>query len=119
MSINIFLIGFGGALGAISRYLINGIFSAITSNEFPFATLSVNVIGCFLIGLVLGLTLPYKDSTYYFFIIGFLGSFTTMSAFSHQVLLMLNSNSIYAVSYIIMTIILTILATYIGASISK
>ena len=118
MIINIVLVGFGGALGAILRFLINEIFYKLT-NEFPLSTLLINIIGCFFIGLVAGFSLPYKDSIYYFFIIGFLGSFTTMSAFTHQVLLMLNSNSIYAVSYIILTIILTILATYIGASISR
>ncbi len=119
MITNIVLVGFGGALGAISRFLINEIFYKLTINEFPLSTLLINIIGCFFIGLVAGFSLPYKDSIYYFFIIGFLGSFTTMSAFTHQVLLMLNSNSIYAVSYIILTIILTILATYIGASISR
>ena len=119
MITNIVLVGFGGALGAILRFLINEIFYKLTINEFPLSTLLINIIGCFFIGLVAGFSFPYKDSIYYFFIIGFLGSFTTMSAFTHQVLLMLNSNSIYAVSYIILTIILTILATYIGASISR
>ena len=119
MIINIFLVGFGGALGAILRFLFNEVFYKLTTNEFQLSTLLINIIGCFFIGFVAGFSLPSKDSIYYFFIIGFLGSFTTMSAFSHQVLLMLNSNLIYAVSYIILTIILTILATYIGASISR
>ena len=83
------------------------------------ATLTVNVIGCFFIGLALGSFVSNKDIYFYFFIIGFLGSFTTMSAFTHQVILISNSNIIFAVSYIMLTIFLTILATYIGVSFTK
>ena len=63
--------------------------------------------------------MPTKDSTYYFFVIGFLGSFTTMSAFTYQTMMMANSNLIHAVSYIMLTIVISILATYAGAMISK
>tara|TARA_Y100000996_G_scaffold137291_1_gene104411 strand:+ start:887 stop:1246 length:360 start_codon:yes stop_codon:yes gene_type:complete len=119
MTINILFIGLGGALGAISRYGVNEFFInylSITSNA---GTLFANVLGCFFIGLLIGFSLPIKDTTYYFFAIGFLGSFTTMSAFSYQVVMMANSNLINALSYIMLTLILTILATYIGAMISK
>ena len=63
--------------------------------------------------------MPTKDSTYYFFVIGFLGSFTTMSAFTYQTMMMANSNLIHAVSYIMLTIVISILATYAGAMVSK
>ena len=77
------------------------------------------MIGCFLIGVILGMSLPTKDTSYYFFVIGFLGSFTTMSALSYQTVMIANSNLISALSYIIITVVLTILATYIGTLIAK
>ena len=119
MLINFLYVGFGGALGAISRFGINEIFKNYLSLSSPVGTLFVNVVGCFLIGLIVGVTLPIKDTTYYFFIIGFLGSFTTMSALTYQTILMANTNFISALSYIIITIILTIFATYLGALLAK
>ena len=119
MLINFLYVGFGGALGAISRFGINEIFENYLSLSYPVGTLFVNVIGCFLIGLIVGATLPVKDTSYYFFIIGFLGSFTTMSALTYQTILMANTNFISALSYIMITIILTIFATYLGALLAK
>jgi len=119
MLINFLYVGFGGALGAISRFGINEIFENYLSLSSPVGTLFVNVVGCFLIGLIVGVTLPIKDTTYYFFIIGFLGSFTTMSALTYQTILMANTNFISALSYIMITIILTIFATYLGALLAK
>ena len=117
MITNILFVGIGGALGAISRFGVNEFFENYFTS--PAGTLVVNIIGCFFIGIFVGLFLPVKDSTYYFFVIGFLGSFTTMSAFTYQTMVMANTNLINAVSYIMLTVILSILATYVGAMISK
>ena len=100
MIANALMVGFGGALGAISRYLINELFYIYINQSSWTATLAINIIGCFFIGLFLGSYIPSRDATFYFFVIGFLGSFTTMSAFSHQVILMAESNIIGAVSYL-------------------
>tara|TARA_B100001250_G_scaffold368384_1_gene351031 strand:+ start:1341 stop:1700 length:360 start_codon:yes stop_codon:yes gene_type:complete len=119
MLTNLLFIGIGGSLGAISRYGVNEFFVNYLSISTNAGTLFVNVLGCFVIGILFGFSLPVKDTTYYFFAIGFLGSFTTMSAFTYQIVIMANSNLINALSYIMLTLILTILATYIGAMISK
>ena len=116
---SIFLIGIGGALGSITRYLINEIFIKHIPGEYPLAILFINILGCFFIGYYLGANLIVKDDQYYLFVIGFLGSFTTMSAFTYQTINMLNTNILIASSYIIATIILTIAATAYGASFSK
>ena len=116
---NIFLIGFGGFLGAISRYLLNEVVTKYISTNFPTGILIVNILGCLFIGLVLGNTIVSKDHIYYFFAVGFLGSFTTMSAFSYQAIELFNTNILIACSYIILTLTLTILATYIGINFSK
>ena len=116
---NILLIGLGGFLGAISRYLLNEIVIKYMPTSFPTGILIVNILGCLAIGLVLGNSMIPKDHLYYFFAIGFLGSFTTMSAFSYQVIELFNTNILIACSYIILTLMLTILATYVGINFSK
>lgn len=116
---NILFVGFGGALGAISRFGINEIMERHFINSSSYSVLLVNVIGCFLIGLIIGTSMPEKNTMYYFFIIGFLGSFTTMSALTYQTIEIANTNLIHAVSYIIITVVITIAATYIGTIIAK
>ena len=106
-------------MGAILRYLINDFFIKFIPTEYPIGILSINVIGCFFIGYYLGNNLMVRDGQYYLFVIGFLGSFTTMSAFTHQTINMLNNNILIASSYIIATIVLTIAATYFGANITR
>jgi fluoride exporter len=84
MNINTWLIiGLGGALGAISRYGVSlGLSGAQLGSGFPWATLVVNIVGCFLIGAVyqfgIGRTLVYWLP---FIAVGFLGGFTTFSSF--------------------------------------
>ena len=116
---NILFVGFGGALGAISRFGINEIMERHLINSSSYSVLLVNVIGCFLIGFIIGTSMPEKNTMYYFFIIGFLGSFTTMSALTYQTIEIANTNLINAVSYIIITVVITIAATYIGTIIAK
>ncbi len=119
MLTNFIFVGIGGAIGAISRYGINELFDRYLIFSSMISILLINVLGCFLIGLVLGSTITTKDTSYYFFIIGFLGSFTTMSAVTHQTILMANTNLIYGVSYIMLTVFATIVATYLGTLIAK
>ena len=116
---NILFVGFGGALGAISRFGINEIMERHLINSSSYSMLLVNVIGCFLIGFIIGTSMPEKNTMYYFFTIGFLGSFTTMSALTYQTIMIANTNLIHAVSYIMFTVVMTIAATYIGTIIAK
>ena len=116
---NILVVGIGGFLGAISRNLLNEFIVKYIPINFPIGILIVNILGCFLIGFLIGGTLTSKDNLYYFMVIGFLGSFTTMSAFSYQTIELFNTNILLACSYIMLTIFLTILATYIGINFSK
>ena len=67
---NILLIGFGGFLGAISRYLLNEALIKYVPTNFPTGILVVNILGCLVIGLVLGNSMISKDNLYYFFCCG-------------------------------------------------
>ena len=106
-------IAIGGGLGAVSRFLLTEYINNI-SDLFPIGTLSVNVLGCFIVGCVAGFFASKSSPMYFFFVIGFLGSFTTMSAFSIQTIELFNSNILSGITYVILTFSFTIVATYIG-----
>jgi CrcB protein len=117
---NIILIGTGGALGAISRYLLTEAVSKYFLTNQYIGTLSVNILGCFFVGLLFGFFADIKSEIQLFFIIGFLGSFTTMSAFSIQTLEMFNNQNFgEAALYIFMTIVFTIMFTYLGFTLGE
>lgn len=115
----ILLISFGGALGAPSRYIVNLIVSNIFKYSFPIGTLLVNIIGSFVIGILAMSLKNYhyfsEDLIKYFFMIGFLGSFTTFSSFSIEVINMIESNNYYyAIGYILLSLLLNIFAAFVG-----
>jgi len=110
-------IALGGGLGAVLRFLLTEFVNNNMSNLIPLGTLSVNVLGCFFIGCIAGFFASKSSPMYFFFIVGFLGSFTTMSAFSIQTIELFNSNSISGIFYVILTFSFTIVATYIGLTV--
>ncbi|RPF50682.1 fluoride efflux transporter CrcB [Aquisalibacillus elongatus] len=76
---NILLLALGGALGAISRFEVVNLFEK--KHPFPFSTLTVNLIGSALLGIVMAWFVE-TQYIYTFFAVGFLGAFTTFSTFS-------------------------------------
>tara|TARA_B100001996_G_scaffold305436_1_gene246514 strand:+ start:67 stop:438 length:372 start_codon:yes stop_codon:yes gene_type:complete len=113
--LGIFYIAFGGAIGSLTRYLIS-IFLQNTKSGFPLSTFLVNVIGSFAIGIIFYIL---KDSNNEnlkaFIIIGFLGGFTTFSAFSIDVLnLIIEKQYFTSMLYISMTFIFSLLAVFFG-----
>jgi len=87
----ILLVAAGGAIGAVGRYLLSGWVSRATqSSPFPYGTLSVNVLGALLLGLLLGATTSgsvllaprYRTMLG----VGLLGAFTTFSTFAYETL---------------------------------
>ncbi|MBU2043765.1 MAG: fluoride efflux transporter CrcB [Candidatus Omnitrophica bacterium] len=121
--INVFIVGFGGFLGAIFRYLGGGIIQSISKNyEFPYGTLIVNLLGCFLIGLLGGYSDNmdmFSSKTRLFLFIGILGGFTTFSTFGYETIILLRDRAIVgALINISMHFILGLLFVYLGYSLS-
>lgn len=93
----IFLVGTGGALGAVVRYGVGLLVKS--ASGFPWATLSVNIVGSLLMGLVmgwLGRQGGATDTMRLFWVVGLLGGFTTFSAFSLELVSLLERRELWA-----------------------
>lgn len=93
---NILIVGAGSCLGGMARFAVSRGVATLFHGMFPLPTLTVNVLGCFAIGLIYGLidrgfTLP--DGLRLFLTVGFCGGFTTFSTFVHENYLLLNANA--------------------------
>lgn len=83
----ILAVAVGGAIGATSRYLITGWGQKAFGTEFPWGTAIVNIVGCFLIGFLMTLTieiLPMRPELRLFLVTGILGGLTTFSTFGYE-----------------------------------
>ena len=112
---NFLLVGLGGAAGSMLRYAF---YLFITTKQFPFATFAVNIIGSFVIGLVLALSLKdqsFNNNWKLFLATGICGGFTTFSAFSlENIMLLQNEKYFTALIYIVASIVLGIVAAWLG-----
>ena len=112
---NLLLVGFGGAIGSMLRYAATLL---LNSKYFPYATLAVNIIGCFIIGLVFAISIKnenFLNNWKLFLATGICGGFTTFAAFSLETMELLQREKIgMAVTYIGLSIVLGIAATFFG-----
>jgi CrcB protein len=116
MSIRILLIiGIGGFLGTIARYLTQQGISKILPVLFPFGTLTVNIVGCFLIGVFYALAdrgNAISPEWRLFLTTGLCGGFTTFSTFTFETYNLLREEQyLYVSGYIVASVLLGILAT--------
>ena len=123
MGIKILLvIGTGSFIGGISRYLITHLVQEKFLSTFPFGTLIVNIIGCFFIGFVFGLTdkVNLNQEWRLFLTVGLLGGFTTFSAFSNETFCLFRDGQFwYATAYILTSVFLGLAATFMGNTATK
>ncbi len=118
------IIGSGGFLGAVLRYLVSGwVQQGSRSSILPWGTLSVNLIGCLIIGILGGLVENremFRPETRLFLMIGVLGSFTTFSTFSYETLALLRDNQILtAAANVTVHIVAGILAAWLGFAVTQ
>lgn len=113
----IWLIGLGGSLGAGMRFLLGIWCKKKMPSAFPFPTWIVNISGSFILGILANLYLSgqIEITTWYLFGIGFCGAYTTFSTFSIEMVGFLLENRFYhAFLYAISSILLGIIASYLG-----
>ncbi len=120
--ITVLLVGAGGFAGSILRYLLNREVQQLfaTSGVFPYGILVVNVAGCFIIGLLGGLASAHgvlgpTSGARSFLFVGFLGGFTTFSAFGFDTLSMIREGAfLLALANVASQIVLGLGAVWLG-----
>jgi len=118
----ILAIGLGSFIGGISRYLITLFIQNKFLSTFPFGTLCVNILGCFLIGVIYGLSDKGNISPTWrlFLATGIMGGFTTFSSFSNETVSMLrDAEYVPAFSYVAFSVMFGLAATFGGISLIK
>ena len=116
------LVAVGSGLGGVLRYLVPCWIG--TAKGFPWATLTVNVVGSFLIGLLSGLVSRHfgenGESVRLFAVVGFCGGFTTFSTFSNETFRMIEGSQwLSAAVYVGVSVLAGLAAVFLGYVVSK
>lgn len=120
---NILLVGIGGGLGSIARYLCQKWFLSWYPSSFPWGTFAVNATGCLLIGIFWGISFrsfSANETWKLFLMTGLCGGFTTFSAFTLEGIgLLKEQKHALFFSYLLASVIIGLAATYTGMKISR
>jgi CrcB protein len=116
----IILVGIGGSIGSVLRFLITLLIQKYFTSNFPWPTLLVNIIGCLLMGLIYKeYVLQQNENLRYLLMIGFCGGFTTFSAFAlENVQLMQQQQWPLSLLYMALSIVLSFLGFVLGTLIN-
>ena len=118
----ILAVGIGSCIGGICRYLLSMFIQNKFLSAFPYGTLSVNIIGCLLIGIMFGISersLPGVEWQI-FLVTGCLGGFTTFSSFSNETVALIRAGQYWpAFTYVGVSVVVGLLATFMGISLMK
>lgn len=117
MMLECLFVGIGGFIGSVFRYLI-GLLPIKPDNGFPVKTLFINVLGAFIISIIVALASKNKSFSPNIILmlkVGVCGGFTTFSTFAYETADLLQSGSIIvAISYVLTSVILGVLAIYLA-----
>lgn len=121
--LSVLYVAFGGALGSVSRYLVGTwVQTASKSIDFPYGTLTVNLIGCFVIGFLSQLADTrgaFTPESRALVFIGVLGGFTTFSSFGNDTLnLLRDGETVNALANVGANVIVGLILVWIGRSVA-
>lgn len=112
---DLLMVGIGGFAGSVLRYKIGILITSKTSSGFPWGTFGVNLVGAFLIGLLIASAVKSQEVMMLLLVTGFCGGFTTFSTFALENLRLLQSGEwMLFLSYIILSIVCGIGLCFIG-----
>lgn len=111
-------IAFFGALGCLARYWLSGATYDLLGKNFPYGTLAVNLLGAFLIGLIMEFSLHSSivpQNLRVALTIGFLGGLTTFSTFSYETFKLLEDGQLLvATANVLTSVVICLLFTWLG-----
>jgi CrcB protein len=121
---NVLIVGLGGFLGSSGRYLLHLSMLKLGWDRFPLATMTANILGCLIFGIVLGLSVKSDTKMTHgmliFLTTGFCGGFTTFSTFAIENVRMLERDAFIGMAiYIALSVVLGLLAAYGGLALVK
>lgn len=115
---HLLLVGLGGFIGSVARFLVSKLNLSWHFLSIPMGTLTVNVLGSFIIGILVGVSVKsdlISTDLRLFLMVGFCGGFTTFSSFSSEnLMLMQNGQVVTVLIYTALSILLGFLAVYLG-----
>jgi CrcB protein len=113
----------GGAVGAVARYLVMSGVGVLLGSGFPYATLTVNVVGSFILGVIVesaALVWSPGEALRAFLVVGMLGAFTTFSTFSLDVAVLYERGAFASLAaYIILSVVVSIAALFAGLALVR
>ena len=120
---SLLIAGLGGFIGTVLRFLVSRYFQVHSSSLFPWGTFAVNIIGCFLIGIIFGLsdrTNLISPEWRIFLTVGICGGFTTFSTFSNDTFLLIQDKEWFQmILYTSLSFFLGLVAVYLGRFLTK
>jgi len=119
MAFHIVLVGLGGFIGSVFRFLLSGfVYRMVPFAEFPLGTLAVNVLGCLLIGVLNGVAETRQvigPELRLFLMIGMLGGFTTFSTFGYETLALIrDADIVQAMGNVTVQVFFGLIAVWLG-----
>ena len=123
MDRTIILVGIGGMLGSIARYLIAFFLTRSIPSAFPYGTFAVNVFGCLIIGTVYGLSARFDWLTpewRFLLATGFCGGFTTFSSFAYEnIVLLQDRDYLTFAAYAVLSFVICLSAVFTGLLLTR
>lgn len=119
----IITVALGGAMGAVSRFLVGNIVGKALGSAWPYGTFIINIVGCFCMGVLMTVIVERQllpAAWRLFLCVGFLGGFTTFSSFGYETISLINNGKLLeAIAYVSGSVLLGLLAAAIGVYVGR